>query len=50
MVYDSVHQMVILFSGTPTALFNDTWAYDPVANTWTDLKPGRAGAAGLGGQ
>ena len=40
MAYDPSTQRVILFGGgTPTAFFNDTWAYDPAANTWTELSP-----------
>jgi N-acetylneuraminic acid mutarotase len=41
MVYDSAANRVILFGGTVTntSFFNDTWAYDPVANEWTDLDP-----------
>ena len=26
----------------PNSLLHDTWAYDPVANTWTELKPAGA--------
>ena len=40
MVYDPVTHRLIMFGGsddTGTPL-NDTWAYDPVANTWTKLK------------
>ena len=42
MVYDNTDQKIILFGGkskATSAHVNDTWAYDPVANTWTDLKP-----------
>ena len=40
MAYDPVGKRMILFGGgTASARFNDTWAYDPVANTWTELKP-----------
>ena len=44
LVYDSVTDKVILFGGEVGFLdaahaFNDLWAYDPVANTWTELKP-----------
>jgi hypothetical protein len=42
MVYDDANQRVILFGGwskTTGANLNDTWAYDPATNTWTDLKP-----------
>jgi N-acetylneuraminic acid mutarotase len=43
--YDPVTQRMILFGGRDDArgpdanLLTDTWAYDPVANTWTELKP-----------
>ncbi len=33
---------MILFGGwdtNGTVQFNDTWAYDPSANTWTELNP-----------
>jgi N-acetylneuraminic acid mutarotase len=40
MVYDSASGKVILFGGMDSATFqNDTWTYDPAANTWTNLKP-----------
>jgi N-acetylneuraminic acid mutarotase len=41
MVYDSAVGKAILFGGLSEygAGLNDTWAYDPAANTWTDLKP-----------
>jgi N-acetylneuraminic acid mutarotase len=40
MVYDSASDKVVLFGGsTGEVQSNDTWAYDPTANTWTDLKP-----------
>jgi N-acetylneuraminic acid mutarotase len=40
MVYDSAGGKMILFGGyDEAAYFNDTWAYDPVANTWTELHP-----------
>ncbi len=40
MVYDSADGKVILFGGQADAGdLNDTWAYDPVANTWTELHP-----------
>jgi N-acetylneuraminic acid mutarotase len=43
MVYDSADGRVIVFGGwDSTTDFNDTWAYDPAANTWTDLNPGGA--------
>jgi len=44
MVYDSTSGKVILFGGffqvqNDRTYFNDTWAYDPTANTWTILNP-----------
>jgi len=40
MVYDSRSGLVILFGGSNhDAWFNDTWTYDPAANTWTELSP-----------
>lgn len=43
MAYDGVGGKAILFGGTSgEALLNDTWAYDPVANAWTDLAPSGA--------
>lgn len=47
MVYDPVGGKVILFGGfgdppgtyDEGGLLNDTWAYDPAANTWTQLQP-----------
>ena len=41
MAYDSTGHRVIMFGGVPNSggYLNDTWAYDPKANTWTELKP-----------
>jgi N-acetylneuraminic acid mutarotase len=45
MAYDPETQRVILFGGTQDSdegddvYFDDTWAYDPAANTWTELHP-----------
>ena len=43
MTYDAANGRVIVFGGARSweisGIFNDTWAYDPVANTWTDLSP-----------
>jgi N-acetylneuraminic acid mutarotase len=40
MVYDEAHDQVILFGGWDgIAYVDDTWAYDPVTYTWTDLSP-----------
>jgi N-acetylneuraminic acid mutarotase len=45
LAYDSSRHRVILFggcSGDGSTFFNDTWAYDAVANTWTELTPSGA--------
>jgi N-acetylneuraminic acid mutarotase len=45
MAYDeSSHRMIMFGGGNDDAskYFDDTWAYDPVANTWTELKPSGA--------
>jgi N-acetylneuraminic acid mutarotase len=46
LVYDPLGGRVILFGGEhwdgssqEYTRLNDTWAYDPAANTWTELKP-----------
>jgi N-acetylneuraminic acid mutarotase len=40
MVYDPTTGQVIMFGGTgDIGALNDTWTYDPVANTWAELKP-----------
>ena len=40
MVRDPVGERLILFGGnTGDAFLGDTWAYDPAANSWTELKP-----------
>lgn len=40
VAYDEVTRRLILFSGgDSTGDFGDTWAYDPVAGSWTELKP-----------
>ncbi len=39
MVYDPTSGNVILFGGLGDNISNDTWAYDPTANTWTNLQP-----------
>ena len=42
MVYDETNGKVILFGGWGEDAgvdLNDTWAYDPVANAWTELHP-----------
>ena len=43
MAYDPATRRLVMFGGRDdTARLNDTWAYDPAANTWTDLKPSGA--------
>ena len=40
MVLDPTSGKALVFGGgTDTTYYNDTWAYDPVANAWTDLEP-----------
>jgi N-acetylneuraminic acid mutarotase len=40
MVYDPACRRVILFGGVSgLEPLGDTWAYDPVVNTWTELHP-----------
>jgi N-acetylneuraminic acid mutarotase len=42
MTYDSSSRRAIMFGGSiadGSKYFDNTWAYDPVANTWTELKP-----------
>jgi hypothetical protein len=41
LAYDRASGKVILFGGMGAdfACLNDTWAYDPVANTWTAVTP-----------
>ncbi len=48
MVYDPRSGRVIMYGGEAGtgALLNDTWAYDPTANAWTDLEPLEAPSAG----
>jgi N-acetylneuraminic acid mutarotase len=42
LVYDSRDRRVILFGGwgEDGVYLNDTWAYDPMRNSWTGLVPG----------
>ncbi len=42
LVYDSVHDAVILFGGYNYVIgqyYNDTWVYDLGSNTWTNMNP-----------
>jgi N-acetylneuraminic acid mutarotase len=42
MAYDEESERVILFGGLTSASFifnGETWAYDPSANTWTQMEP-----------
>ena len=40
MAYDpAVHRLIMFGGWNLDTAFNDTWAYDPAANTWTELKP-----------
>jgi N-acetylneuraminic acid mutarotase len=40
MAYDPVSKRMILFGGwNGTTAYDDTWAYDPAANTWANLRP-----------
>ncbi|MBN1322112.1 MAG: TIR domain-containing protein [Thermoleophilia bacterium] len=42
MAYDAASHRALIFGGCNrdgSRFFNDTWAYDPVDNTWTELKP-----------
>lgn len=40
MVYDSENKVFVLFGGDDgSGMLQDTWLYDPAANTWTERKP-----------
>ena len=41
MAYDPVTHRLIMFGGLSdtAASLDDTWAYDPAANAWTELHP-----------
>jgi len=42
MVYDDAAGKILLFGGIEKSTYaelDDTWAYDPTANTWTNLEP-----------
>jgi N-acetylneuraminic acid mutarotase len=50
MAYDPSSRKMILFGGmTPAARLNDTWAYNPATNTWTELSPVGATPSPRGG-
>ncbi len=50
-VYDSGTGQAILFGGSgASGLLNDTWAYDPAANRWTNLSPSGIVPEGRSGQ
>ena len=42
MAYDPHSKMIVLFGGIDSQFvcYNDTWAFDPAAGTWTELQPG----------
>jgi hypothetical protein len=41
--YDSTNNVFLLFGGTnASGVIGDTWVYDPVANTWTQLAPAQS--------
>jgi hypothetical protein len=41
--YDSTNNVFLLFGGTnASGVIGDTWVYDPVANTWTQLSPAQS--------
>jgi hypothetical protein len=43
--YDSTNNVFLLFGGTnASGVLVDTWVYDPVANTWTQLSPSQSPA------
>ena len=39
-IYDPKRQRLLLFGGQAQGFFNDTWAYDIIANRWNQLTPG----------
>ena len=41
MAYDPTSGRLIMFGGSAGdgGRLDDTWAYDPAANAWTELKP-----------
>jgi chitodextrinase len=41
--YDSTNNVFLLYGGTnASGVLNDTWVYDPAANTWTQLNPAQS--------
>jgi hypothetical protein len=44
MVFDPTSGAVIMFGGSADAgVLNDTWTFDPVSSTWTQLYPANTG-------
>jgi len=39
MAYDSIRGKVVLFGGSDSSLVQDTWEWDGVTGTWTDVTP-----------
>jgi len=39
LAWDTTTGRIILFGGSTGGYLNDTWAYDPAANTWANLNP-----------
>jgi N-acetylneuraminic acid mutarotase len=50
MVWDPLRERMIVFGGQDDtgALLGDTWAYDPVGNSWTNLHPANPPSARWG--
>jgi N-acetylneuraminic acid mutarotase len=49
MAYDMESDRIIMFGGYNSSLFfNDTWAYDPNTNTWTNMSPQVSPSARVG--
>jgi len=48
MAYDSQSDRVILFGGSSSVTFGDTWAYDLGTHTWTNASPAPAPSARIG--
>jgi N-acetylneuraminic acid mutarotase len=51
MAYDPATRKIVMFGGVRggDAKFNDTWAYDPAVNTWTQLSPAGPSPPGRSG-